>query len=326
VNLLNRTLARLVVAAGACAGLACPALAAYPDKPVRVIVPFAPGGNPDVLARILAQRLGQETGQAFVVENRPGSGGDIGAEHLTRSVADGYTLGVLDSAQTSINPALYRNVAFDVQRDLMPIAALVAVPTVLVVNPAVPANSAAELIRYARDHPGEINYGSAGNGSIHHLTTEIFATATGLRLTHVPYKGSTQTLPAIIGNQVQMAFVGVPAAKDLIESKRVRVLAISTARRSAALPDVPTLAESGVTGFDVAAVVGMFAPAGTPQDIVVRLRGLLDRAMSSPDVQSRLAGLGMAPTGYTPEVYATTIRTDLERYGKIVNESGMKLD
>jgi len=326
VNLLDRMTVRLGLAAMVAAGVSCPAFAAYPDKPVRLILPFAPGGNPDVLARILAQRLGQETGQAFVVENRPGSGGNIGAEHLTRSTPDGYTLGVLDSAQTSINPSLYRNVPFDVQRDLLPIAALVAVPTVLVVNPAVPANTVAELVQYAKSHPGDVNYGSAGNGSIHHLTTEIFASATGLRLTHVPYKGSTQTLPAVIGNQVQMAFVGVPAAKDLIQSQRVRVLAISTARRSAALPDLPTLAESGVPDFNVAAVVGMFAPAGTPPDVVAKLRDLLSRAMTSPDVQSKLAGLGMEPTGYSPETYAATIRSDLERYGKIVNESGMKLD
>jgi tripartite-type tricarboxylate transporter receptor subunit TctC len=215
---------------------------------------------------------------------------------------------------------------FDPLQDLLPIAALVAVPTVLVVNPLVPANSVAELVAYAKAHPREINYGSAGNGSIHHLTTEIFAGATGIKLTHVPYKGSTQTLPAVIGGQVQMAFVGVPAAKDMIASQRVRALAISTARRSNSLPDLPTLAESGLDNFNVAAIIGIFAPKGTPADVVARLRSLVAGAMADPETRTKLAALGMEESTLNQAAYAQTLRSDLERYGRIVTDSGMKID
>jgi tripartite-type tricarboxylate transporter receptor subunit TctC len=298
---------------------------AYPSRPVQVIVPYAPGGNPDVIARILAERLAQRFGKPFVVDNRPGANGNIAVDKLVTSPPDGYTLAVLDSSQTSINPVLYRKLNYGL-KDLAPVAALVAVPTVLVLNSAVPANTVSEFVAYAKSHPGALNYGSAGNGSIHHLTAEMFSSAMGIKMTHVPYKGSSQTVPAVMAGDVQAAFVGIPAAKSLIETKKLRALGISTAQRSRSAPELATLAESGVPGFNVAALIGVFAPSDTSEAIKAELNDAIAKVMSDPQVQAKLKEFGMEPLSLSAAEYAKVLRADLERYGQAVREAKVAID
>ena len=306
--------------------LACAQAQPYPTKPVRVLVGLAPGGNPDVLARMLAAKLSESLGQQFVVENRPGAGTNIAAEMVARAAPDGHTLLVSDNGVAAINPHVYRTMPFDPFRDLAPVSLAVVVPMWLVAHPSVPANSIQELVALGKARREPLPYASSGNGSIHHITMEAFKAQTGTDFTHVPFKGAGQSVPALLAGDVALGFVGYPAMAQAIKAGRLRVLAFSMARRSSLTPEVPTVAETVAPGFDMAASIGIFAPSGTRREIVAQLSQAVNAALKLADVRERMASIGMEPLGTTPEEYEKILRQDYERYGALVRRIGIRAD
>ena len=298
----------------------------YPNKSVRIVVPYAPGGFPDTIARIIGQRLGESFGQQFIVENRGGAGGIAGCEAVARAAPDGYTLLMADVGQIAINPAIYSKLPYDSIRDFTPVSMVATSPLFIVVHSSVPVNSLPELIALARAKPGALTYGSSGTGSIHHLTMEAMKFALGLDIVHVPYKGSGQSVPALIGGQVSMSVAALPSILAHIKAGKVRLLAINTATRSPQAREVPTVAEMGVPGFDYPSKIGLLGPAGVPHGIVQKLYGGITKAVNHPDTLQRFAGLGVDPVGGTPEAYASDNRIDIERYAKVVKAAGIKAD
>jgi tripartite-type tricarboxylate transporter receptor subunit TctC len=298
----------------------------YPAKPVRLIVPFAPGGTTDVLARLVGQELGEALGQQFVVENRPGAGGNIGTEAAVRSAPDGYTLVMSFDGTMAINPSTYSKLAFDPQRDLAPVANVAQVPLLFVVHPGVAARTIGEFVALAKASPGRINYSSAGNGSTGHLTGELFKARAGIDMVHVSYKGGGQAVQDLLGGQIQMVVTALPTVEGHLKGGKLRALAFTSAQRVPGAPDVPTLAESGYAGFEVVSWYGILAPAGTPQEIVRRLNAEINRILRLPAVRDRLAALGAEPTGGTPEQFAETIRTDTARWAQVVRAAGIRID
>jgi len=306
-----------------------PALAqapAWPQKPVRVLVGLAPGGNPDTLARMLASKWGEAFGQQFVVENRPGAGSTVAADITAKAAPDGYTVLISDSSVITTAPHLYQSLPYDPFRDLQAVSLAVVVPMWLVVHPSVPAGSLAELIALAKSAKEPMPYASSGNGSIHHLTMELFKADTGANFTHVPFKGAGQSVPAMIAGDVKLGFIGYPAAAGAIKSGRLRVLAFSMAKRSALTPEVPTVAETVDPGFDMAAPLGVFVAARTPPEIVTRLNRAVNNAVKASDITERMAAIGMEPAGTTPEQYEKLLRTEYERFGGLIRRIGMRLD
>jgi tripartite-type tricarboxylate transporter receptor subunit TctC len=293
---------------------------------VRLIVAAAPGGNPDVLGRMLAARLADTFGRAFVVENIPGAGGVVAAEQVARATPDGHILMLGDSGALAINPALNSKLTYQPLRDFTLITALAAVPTVLVAPPSVPANSLQEFVALARQKPGAMSYGSAGNGSVHHLTMAVFAARAGIDLLHVPYKGGTALVAGLLGGEVQSGWSGIPNVASHIRSGKLKVYAISTARRSASLPDVPTAIELGYPGFDIATVIGLQAPAGTPREIVQRLQSAVSKIMRERELAERMANLGMELMENGTEHYVRFVREDMERYAQAVKAAGVRQD
>lgn len=298
----------------------------YPSKPVRLVVAAAPGGNPDVLARLLGQKLSDAFGKPFIIENMPGAGGVPAAVAVAKASADGHVLMLGDSGAMAINVALNDKLPYQPLRDFTMITALASVPTVLVVNPSVRASTLQEFIALARSQPGHLSYGSAGNGSVHHLTMEIFAARAGIRLLHVPYKGGTALVGALLAGDVQAGFSGIPNVLQAIKAGRLRVLGISTARRSSSVPDVPTFAELGLAGFDVATTIGLQAPAGVPRDIVARLQAAVAKALRERDVSERMLNLGMELMENGTGHYVQFVRDDLERYAAAVKAAGVKVE
>ncbi len=296
----------------------------YPSKSVRLIAAAAPGGNPDVLARMLAAKLADSLGRPFVVENLPGAGGVVAAELVARSPADGHVLMLGDSGAMAINIALNPKVTYHPLKDFTLITALAAVPTVLVANPAVPANSLQDFVALAKSAPGKMSYGSAGNGSVHHLTMAVFASRAGIDLLHVPYKGGSALVAASLSGEVHAGWSGIPNVLAHIRAGKLRVYAISTAQRSGTLPDVPTAAELGYPGFDIATVIGLQAPAGTPREVVVRLQAAVARALRERDVAERMANLAMDLRENGTEHYVRFVKEDLERYAAAVKAAGVK--
>ena len=295
----------------------------YPSKNVRLIAAAAPGGNPDVLARMLAAKLSDAFGKPFVVENIPGAGGVVAAEQVARATADGHTLMLGDSGAMAINVALNPKLSYNPLKDFALITALAAVPTVLVVHPGVPAGSLQEFVNTAKTK--QLAYGSAGNGSVHHLTMAVFLSRAGIdSMLHVPYKGGTALVAGLLGGEVQAGWSGIPNVASHIKSGKLRVLCISTARRSASLPDVPTAVELGFAGFDIATVIGLQAPAGLPREIAARLQAAAARALREPDVAERMGNLGMELRENGTERYAQFVREDLERYIGAVKAAGIK--
>ena len=295
----------------------------YPSKNVRLIAAAAPGGNPDVLARMLAAKLSDAFGKPFVVENIPGAGGVVAAEQVARAAADGHTLMLGDSGAMAINVALNPKLSYNPLKDFTLITALAAVPTVLVVHPGVPARSLQEFVNAAKTK--QLAYGSAGNGSVHHLTMAVFLSRAGIdSMLHVPYKGGTALVAGLLGGEVQAGWSGIPNVASHIKSGKLRVLCISTARRSASLPDVPTAVELGFAGFDIATVIGLQAPAGLPREIAARLQAAAARALREPDVAERMGNLGMELRENGTERYAQFVREDLERYIGAVKAAGIK--
>ena len=297
----------------------------YPTKNVRLIAAAAPGGNPDVLARMLAVKLGDAFGKPFVVENVPGAGGVVAAEQVARAAADGHTLMLGDSGAMAINVALNPKLSYNPLKDFTLITALAAVPTVLVINPSLSATSLNDFVREAKAK--QLAYGSAGSGSVHHLTMAVFLSRAGIdNMLHVPYKGGTALVAALLGGEVQAGWSGIPNVASHIKSGKLRVLCISTARRSPSLPDVPTAAELGFAGFDIATVIGLQAPVGLPREIAARLQAAAAKALREPDIAERMANLGMELRENGSEHYARFVREDLERYIGAVKAAGIKSD
>jgi len=296
---------------------------AYPSKSVRLIAAAAPGGNPDVLARMLAAKLSDAFGKPFVVENIPGAGGVVAAEQVARAAPDGHTLMLGDSGALAINVALNPKLSYNPLKDFTLITALAAVPTVLVTNPSLPATTLNEFVKEAKAR--QLAYGSAGNGSVHHLTMAVFLSRAGIdNMLHVPYKGGTALVAGLLGGEVQSGWSGIPNVASHIRSGKLRVLCISTAQRSASLPEVPTAAELGYPGFDIATVIGLQAPAGLPREIGARLQGAAAKALRERDVAERMANLGMELRENGSEHYARFAREDLERYVAAVKTAGVK--
>ena len=294
----------------------------YPSKNVRLIAAAAPGGNPDILARMLAAKLSDAFGRPFVVENIPGAGGVVAAEQVARAAPDGHTLMLGDSGAMAINVALNPKLSYQPLKDFTLITALAAVPTVLVLHPAVPANSLPDYVALAKSK--QLAYGSAGNGSVHHLTMAVFLARNGLEMLHVPYKGGTALVGAVLAGEVQSGWSGIPNVAAHIRAGKLRVLCISTAKRSVSLPEVPTAIELGIADFDIATTIGLQAPAGLSRDIVARLQAAVAKALRDKDTAERMANLGMELAENGTEHYTRFAREDLERYTAAVKAAGVK--
>jgi len=295
----------------------------YPSKPIRIIVPYAAGGTSDILARQIGPKLTDAWGQPVVVENRAGANGNVGAEFVAKSAPDGYTLLSVGPGSLIINP-LMGKVPYDTERDFVPIALMARAPNVLVVHPSLAAHSVKELIALARARPGAINYGSGGNGSTPHLAAALFAAMAGVELTHVPYKGTAPATADLIGGQVQIAFLGIPAVLPHARSGKLRVLAVTGLQRSAELPEVPTVDESGVPGYEVNPWYGLLAPAGTPRAIVVRLGAETTGVVRAAEMREKLAAQGAEGAGGTPEEYAAVIRADTATWTRVIGQAGLR--
>jgi tripartite-type tricarboxylate transporter receptor subunit TctC len=307
-------------------GLAQPALAqGYPTKPVRIVVAAAAGGTADILARALSVRLSEGLGQPVVVENRAGAGTNIGMEAVARAAPDGYTL-LLGAVTLATNPSLYAKLSFDPAKDFAPVSLVVTSGNVLVVNPELPVKSVKELIDYARAHPGELNYGSPATGSTPHLAGELFNSLTGTKLVHVPYKGAALGLNDLIAGRLQLSFDNIPPAIAHIKGGKLRALAVTSGKRSLLLPELPTVIEAGVAGFDVSAWFGLLAPAGTPREVIARLHAETAKAVQAPELRDRLTQFGFEVVGGTPEAFGALIRSETVRWAKIIRESGAKAE
>jgi tripartite-type tricarboxylate transporter receptor subunit TctC len=297
----------------------------YPRKPVRMIIPYPPGGPTDILGRIVAQNLSERFGQQVVVENKPGASGMIGADLVAKSPPDGYTL-LANASIHVINPSLYKNPTYDAIKDFTPVSLIAEVPLVLVVAPELPVKSVKDLIALAKTKSGKLNFASSGNAAAPHLAGEAFKIATGVDMQHVPYKGSGPALTDLMGGQVQLMFDSLPSSISHIKSGKLRAIAVTTAKRASALPNVPTIAESGVPGFDISTWYGIWAPAGTPKEIVSKLSDEIAKIVKLPDVRERLAGLGAEPVGNSPDEFAAYCRSELAKWAKIVKASGATVD
>jgi tripartite-type tricarboxylate transporter receptor subunit TctC len=298
----------------------------YPDKPLRFICPYPAGGSVDVLTRQFAQKLSEAFKQPVIVENKPGAGGNIGADFVAKSAPDGYTILMGAVATHAINPSLYPKMPYDANKDFAPIMLLASTPNVLIVNSSIPAKTVGEFVMHAKANPDKLNFGSGSNGSAGHLAGELFKSMTGTKMIHVPYKGAGPALMALLANETQLMFDNLANATPQIKAGTVRALAVTTAARTPLASELPTLNESGLPGFDIATWVGVFAPAGTPKPIVDRLNAELNKALSAPDVRERLKNLASDPGGGTPESFAAYIRSEQERYAKVVKLSGAKVD
>lgn len=295
----------------------------YPVRPVKVFVPYAAGGVPDVLARLVGQRLSEALSQQFVVENRPGAGGIPAVMATVKAPADGYTLIVADASQTAINPHLFKELSYDTLRDLAPISLLANSWLYVVVGPAARMRSFAELIAHARANPGKLSYGSSGIGSIHHISMESIKAALGLDIVHVPYKGAGQSVPAFLAGDVPIVLTQLPALGAHVQSGRAKLLATTSGARSVQTPDVPAVSEF-IPGYDFTVEIGLLAPAGTPAAVIARLSAEASKAMKRPDTVARLTALGFDPVGSTPEAFTAHIRGSLERFAAAVKLSGAK--
>lgn len=296
----------------------------YPDKPVRIIVPFPAGGGTDIIGRLLGQKLTENLGQSFVVDNRPGAGGTLGAEAAARSTPDGYTLLVV-SASYSVSPSLYK-LGYDPLADLAPIAMLASVPFVLVTYPTYDAGTVAQVIAAAKGKPGEINFASSGNGSAPHLAGEMLAQATGVKLVHVPFKGGAPAITEVVAGRVQLYFSTVTQALPFIKAGKLKPIAVSSRKRSPSLPDVPTLEEAGVPNFDIVDWFGVLAPRATPATTLERLSAEIIRAANQPDLKERLNKEGFDVIASTPEEFDRRLRSDIDMYGRVVKSAGVKVE
>ena len=298
----------------------------YPTRPVRMVAPFAPGGATDVLARIVSQKLYERWGQTVIVDNRPGAGGNIGAELAARSAPDGYTL-VVAGAPHAINMTLYSKLSYDLVKDLVGVNRIASYPSAIVVHPSLPAKTIKELIALARKRPGELNFGSAGPGSPNRLAIELFMIMAKIKMVHIPYKGgSGQMVGDLLAGQVQLASIGLPPSMAYINAGKMRAIAVTGMSRSPLLPNVPTVNEAGLPGFDVTSWYGMFAPAALPKNLVAKINGDIAAILDTPDMKQRLEKLGADPGPMSPEDFGKFVRAEVEKWAKVVKESGAKVD
>jgi len=300
--------------------------AAYPAKAIRLVVPFTPGGSTDILARAIGQKLNEAWGQPVVIDNVPGAGGSIGADKVAKAPADGYTLLMGHIGTLAVNPSLYPALPYDPIKSFAPVAWVARVPNVLVVHPSVPAKSVKELVALAKAKPGQLNYGSGGNGSAANLATEYFKLQTGSSLLHIPYRGTAPAVTDLVGGQIQVLFTGAPAVINQVKAGQLRALAVSSPKRLDALPDLPTVAETGYKGFEADQWYGVVAPAGTPPDIVVKLNTQINLALNSPELKTRLATEGAIATPDTPANFGKLIATEIARWKPVISGGRVKAD
>jgi tripartite-type tricarboxylate transporter receptor subunit TctC len=298
----------------------------YPAKPIRLVVPFPPGGSLDVVARAIGQKLTEAWGQPVIIDNRPGAGGNIGADLVAKSAPDGYT--ILEGALSThaVNVSLYSKMPYDPVKDFAPITLVATTPNVLVLNPAFPANSVPELIAYARAHPGALSFGSGSNGSAGHLAGELFKTEAGVDMVHVPYKGAAPALQALLAGDTQLMFDNLANSMPQMKAGKLKALAVTTAKRSALAPELPTLAETGLPGFDIYTWWGFMAPAGTPKAIIAKWNVEVTRILGTPEMKAFFAQQGAEPAPTTPEQFAALIKSEIPKYARIVKASGAKVD
>jgi tripartite-type tricarboxylate transporter receptor subunit TctC len=299
---------------------------AWPSKPIRFVVPFPPAGTTDIVARAVAEKLSTRLAQPIVIENKPGAGGNIGSESVAKSAPDGYTFLVATVGTHAINASLYSKLPYDPVREFTPVVLLASVPNVVVVNPEVPAKSIRELIDLAKAKPGALNFASSGNGTSIHLSGELFKAMAGVDMQHVPFNGSGPANLAMVSGTVQVGFDNLPSCIGQIRGGKLRALAVTSATRSAALPDVPTVAESGLPGFDASSWFALYAPAGVPREIVARLATEIDAILKNPETKEKLAGYGANAEGGTPEALGAHARAETIKWAKVVKDSGAKVD
>ena len=300
---------------------------AYPAKPIRLIVPYPPGGGTDFFARLVGAKMSEHIGQPIVVENRPGAATIIGAEAAARAAPDGYTVLLADSTTLAVNPSLYRKLPYDPQKDFLPISMTARFAMLLVVNPSlIKAASVKEFIAEAKRDPGKINFASVGAGTTHHLAMELFEQQSGISLNHIPYKGAAPAVQDLVGGQVPVMFLDLAAGAPQIRAGKIKALAVASARRISALPDVPTVAESGVPGFEAWAWQGLVVPAGTPQEVMTRLRVEYSKAVGDPALRQKLIDAGVEPLTSTPEELAAYIRSETAKWAKVVKEANIKVE
>ena len=298
---------------------------AFPTKPIRIVVAYTPAGTTDILARVVGQRMSEAWGQPVIVDNRPGANGNIGTEVAARAVPDGHSLVMATAGTHGINVSLYRKLAWHPVRDFAPVSLVAMVPNIMVVNNALPVKSVKEFIAYARANPGKLSYGSPGNGSTAHLSMELFKSMTGSNLVHVPYKGSAGVLNDVMGGQIAVTIDNMPPYVPQVRAGKIRALAVSTAKRSTAMPDLPTIAEAGVTGYDAGAWFGLLAPAGTPKAVVDTLSTETARILKLPEVSKRISELGAEPVGGTPEQFAAFIKSEIDKWAKVIKDANVEL-
>jgi len=296
---------------------------AYPAKPIRLILPFPPGGSTDIVARLIGQKLTESWGQPVLIENRPGAGGNIAAETAARAAPDGYTLFQVNVAN-AIGATLYPKLSYDLITSFAPVIQLATTPYVLLAHPTVPAKNTAELIALAKARPGQLNYASAGGGSATHLSGELLKSMAGVNIVHVPYKGTGPAVTALLSGEVDLYFATVPAALPLVETKKLRALGVTSARRSPLMRDVPAIAEAGLKGYETSTWHGILAPAATPADIVVKLNAEIARTLAQPAVRERLVGQGLDPVGGTPEQFGAYLKTEISKWAVVVKASGAR--
>jgi tripartite-type tricarboxylate transporter receptor subunit TctC len=299
--------------------------AQYPAKPVRLVVPFPPGGGTDTLARVYGQKLGEALGQQVVIDNRPGGGTNIGAEIAAKAPPDGYTA-LMGNIAHAINVTLYSKLSYDLVRDFAPVTLLASTPNILVVHPSIPVRSVKELIVLAKAKPGELDYASSGSGSSAHLAAELFSSMAGIKMTHIPYKGGGPAVIALAGGQVSVGFATTPSVIGHVKAGKLRGLAVTTAQRSPSTPDLPTISESGLAGYEAGTWYGLLVPAAAPKEVVTRLHGESVKLLKQSDVKDRLDAAGFELIGNTPEQFATFIRSEIEKWARVVKASGARAE
>ena len=316
-----------------CIALACGVAEAYaqsdtnyPSKPIRMIVPSAPGSGPDIMARAIGQKLTEALGQAIVIDDKPGAGGIIGSEAAAKAPPDGYTLIMSNAGAHTVNPSLYAKLPYDPVKDFAPVTLVALAPNILIVHPTLPVRNVKELIALAKAKPGELTFGSGGNGSTAHLSGEMFKTMAGINIVHIPFKGSPAAVIAVIAGQIALAIPNIPPALPHVRSGKLKALAVTTAKRAAGVPDLPTVAESGLPGYEATAWFGVLAPAATPPQIIARLNGAIVKIAQTREMQERLMAEGADAVGNTPEQFAQIIRNDIAKWAKVVKASGATLD
>lgn len=326
LNARRRNFLAVIFAAACCAAVPATQAQEYPAKPIRIVVPFGAGGPTDVMTRALAQKMTEALHQSIIVDNRPGAGGNIGADIVAKAPADGYTLLVGTNGPLAANLTLFSKLPYDPLKDLAPVTLFTYLPNMLAVHPSVPARNVTELIALLKSKPDEYSFGSGGNGTSSHFSGELFKTLAGVRMTHIPYKGDGASMIDVVGGQVPIVFCSVLAGMRYMESGRIRALAVTSGKRVPAVPNIPTMAESGLDGYDLSAWYAVMAPAGTPREIINKLNSVLVKIIRTTDLKEKIESMGGIPVGSTPEEVTELIKADIPRWGKLVKDSGARVD